>query len=142
MDSQDQIIEALLARGIKQGEIARVLNVAPPNANRLFNPVGKTGKPRRLTYDEGVALIKAFGLDQANDDAPIAPMTVPVARLAVQYVAQQLGVRIDPDDQRVEDLALDIQAYSELAAASQIGDNLDEARGWLRGRGSRRSGTP
>ncbi len=139
MDKQEALMIALRERGVKQEEIARVLGIAQANVSKLYNSVSKTGKPRKLSYDEGVALINAFGLDPQNDSAPIEPMSVPVARLAVQYVAQQLGVRIDPDDQRVEDLARDIQAYSELAAASQIGDNLDEARGWLRGRGSRRS---
>jgi transcriptional regulator with XRE-family HTH domain len=137
--SQDEILTELLARGITQVQIAEALGIARPNANKLFNPAAKTGKKRVLSYDEGVTLIEKFELDRP-DDAPVEPMAVPVARLAVQYVAQQLGVKIDPDDERVEDLAQDIRAYSEFVAAAQIGENPDRAQGWLDGRRSRLPG--
>jgi DNA-binding transcriptional regulator LsrR (DeoR family) len=133
---QSDILAELTARGINQGQIAEALGIARPNANKLFNPATKTGKTRTLTYDEGVTLIERFNLDQP-DDVPVEPMAVPAARLAVQYVAQQLGVRIDPDDERVEDLAQDIRAYSEFVAAARIGENQDRAQGWLDGRRSR-----
>lgn len=141
MDTSEMILSALKARNVTHERIAAVLGVATKNATRLFNPDPKTGKPRKLSYDEGMALINAFGLQDDADDG-IEPMSLPVARLAVQYVAQQLGVKIDPDDERVEDLALDIQAYSEFAASSQIGENPDRAEGWLDGRRSRTPARP
>ena len=133
---QSDILAELIVRGITQGEIADALGIARPNANKLFKPAAKTGKTRTLTYDEGVMLIERFGLDRP-EPAPVEPMAVPVARLAVQYVAQQLGVKIDPDDERVEDLAQDIRAYSEFVASAQVGENRDKAQGWLDGRRSR-----
>jgi|UPI0004DFBD82 hypothetical protein len=137
MDTSEKILAALRERNVTHARIASVLNVTTNNATRLYNPDPKTGKTRKLSFDEGMALISAFDLDNQDEDRPIEPMSLPVARLAVQYIAQQLGVRIDPDDERVEDLALDIRAYSEFAASSQIGENLDRAEGWLDGRRSR-----
>lgn len=137
MDTSEKILAALRERNVTHARIASVLNVTTNNATRLYNPDPKTGKTRKLSFDEGMALITAFDLDNQDEDRPIEPMSLPVARLAVQYIAQQLGVRIDPDDERVEDLALDIRAYSEFAASSQIGENLDRAEGWLDGRRSR-----
>lgn len=147
MLSQEDILSQLSARGITQGDIGAALGINRTNANKLFNPVAKTGKTRSLTWDEGVALIETFGLDRseetaepgeldASDDTPPALMGVQAARLVVQYVAQQLGVKIDPDDGRVEDLAQDIRAYSEFVASAQVGENPDRAQGWLDGRRS------
>jgi hypothetical protein len=140
MRDAEEILEALKQRGVKQERIAEVLGIARPNVTRLYAPDPRTGKKRTLSYDEGQTLIETFGLDQDDDGQSVEPMSVPVARLAVQYVAQQLGVKIDPDDARVEDLAQDIRAYSEFAASSQIGENLDRAEGWLDGRRSRAPG--
>ena len=136
---QADILTELAARGIKQGEIADALGITRPNANKLFKPAAKTGKTRSLTFDEGVTLIERFGLDKP-DDSPVEAMGVRAARLVVQYVAQQLGVKIDPDDGRVEDLAQDIRAYSEFVATAHVGDNQDRAQGWLDGRRSRSLG--
>ena len=138
--SAQDILDRLKAAGITHERIARVLGVSTPNATRLYNPDPKTGKCRKLGYDEGVSLVVEFGLEDSHDETPIEPMAVPVARLAVQYVAQQLGAKIDPDDERVEDLAQDIRAYSEFVAAAQIGDNQERAQGWLDGRRSRTLG--
>jgi len=62
MDSAAEILAALREKGVKQAEIARVLNIAQPNAATLYTPA-KNGKLRKLAYDEGLALIKAFDLD-------------------------------------------------------------------------------
>lgn len=63
MDSADEILAALKAQGVKQGDIAKVLGVAQPNVSALYNPVKRTGKTRELSYDEGVKLVRAFNLD-------------------------------------------------------------------------------
>lgn len=68
MDSSQEILDALKGKGITQAAIASVLGVAQPNVSTLFNPVKRTGKPRDLSYDEGVKLIRAFAL--ADGEAP------------------------------------------------------------------------
>jgi transcriptional regulator with XRE-family HTH domain len=52
------------ARKITQKQVADVLGVQQPNVSTLFNPVKKTGKPRDLGFDEGVALIEKFDLGE------------------------------------------------------------------------------
>ena len=79
----------LKARGVTQAEIARVLGVAQPNVATLYNPA-KTGRLRKLGYDEAVALIAAFGLEADGSDAgarahaapPPAPAPISAAALA------------------------------------------------------------
>lgn len=75
MQSAAQILDALKQRKITQTAIAKVLGINQPNVNTLWNPA-KNGKLRKLTYDEGVALIAAFGLD---DEPAEQPASVPSA---------------------------------------------------------------
>ncbi|AHE52379.1 hypothetical protein [Sphingomonas sanxanigenens] len=93
MQSAQEILALLKARGVTQAEIARVLGVAQPNVATLYNPA-KTGRRRKLGYDEAVALIAAFDLDAAGDGAaegaaagartspPPAPAPISAAALA------------------------------------------------------------
>lgn len=72
MRTSREILDELKARGITQGEIAEVLRVKQPNVATLYNP-GKNGKPRRLGYDEAIALIDKFGLDADEAGEPKPP---------------------------------------------------------------------
>jgi hypothetical protein len=141
MWSSASILETLIERGVTQGQIADVLGIATSGGNRLFKPAAKTGKPRKLTYDEGVLLIERFGLEDGAIDTAEA-ISLPTARLAVQYVSQQLGVQLDPDDERVGNLAQDILALSEFVATSRSGEAEAGARGFLRGLQSRAPARP
>ncbi|MDH4746651.1 XRE family transcriptional regulator [Sphingomonas sp. CBMAI 2297] len=66
MQTASEILAALKrrldSREITQQDVADVLGVKQPNVSTLFNPVKRTGKPRALTYDEGVALVREFNL--------------------------------------------------------------------------------
>lgn len=95
MKSAHDILALLKARGVTQAEIARVLGVAQPNVATLYNPA-KTGRLRKLGYDEAVALIAAFGLerDAADADAPHAQAPPaappPISAAALALVLQAL----------------------------------------------------
>ena len=71
MESTAEIRAALKAKldakEIKQGDIAEVLHIAQPNVSTLFNP-GKNGKLRGIDFDEGMRLIRRFGLDDAGGE--------------------------------------------------------------------------
>ncbi len=77
VDSASQILAALREKGVTQAEIARVLNIAQPNAATLYTP-GKNGKLRELKYDEGMALIQAFDLDMQAYQTPSAASLEPI----------------------------------------------------------------
>ncbi|MGF7146470.1 transcriptional regulator with XRE-family HTH domain [Sphingomonas zeicaulis] len=85
----------LKARGVTQAEIARVLGVAQPNVATLYNPA-KTGRLRKLGYDEAMALIAAFDLGEDADGAGEAarlsppPAPAPISAAALAPVLQAL----------------------------------------------------
>lgn len=71
MHSTREILDALKARGVQQTKIAEVLGIAQSNVSTLFNPTKRTGKPRDLSYDEGVKLIREFSLTVEDEgEAP------------------------------------------------------------------------
>ena len=95
MRSAQDILALLKARGVTQAEIARVLGVAQPNVATLYNPA-KTGRLRKLGYDEAVALIAAFGLEADAADArdgrgqAATPPAPPISAAALAPVLQAL----------------------------------------------------
>jgi hypothetical protein len=132
MRSADDLLEALKAKGVTHAAIAKVLGVTTNNATMLYNPAKKTGKPRRLTYDEAVKLVEAFDLEeQSASDAVLPPLSVPVARLVVLYALSKAGV--DPDPHAVEELARDIQAFSQFAAQPRMRDSESLVEGFFAG---------
>lgn len=62
MDTQAEILAALRDKGVTQKQIAQVLHINQPNAATLYTP-GKNGKLRKLSYDEGITLIREFELE-------------------------------------------------------------------------------
>jgi hypothetical protein len=135
VDSAEQILAELKRRGITHAEIAKVLGVNTTNATMLYNPSKKTGKPRRMTYDEGVQLVKKFGLKpEPETEAPgLVPLSLPVARLVVQYVASRLGQSAPQADELVEDTALDVQAFSEFASQPHLRESASHVEGFFQG---------
>lgn len=135
MDSADQILAELKRRGITHAQIAKVLGVNTTNATMLYNPSAKTGKPRRMTYDEGVLLINKFGLKpEPEAEAPgVLALSLPVARLVVQYVASQLGHAAPQADELVEETALDVQAFSAFASQPHLRESASHVEGFFQG---------
>jgi hypothetical protein len=133
MDSADQILAKLKQRGVTHAQIAGVLGVATANATKLYNAAGKTGKPRRLTYDEAVLLIKKFDLNPATESDEVGPLSLPVARLVVQYVASRLCQSQPVDESLVEDTARDVQAFSAFASRPHLRESESHVEGFFQG---------
>ena len=133
MDSADQILAELKRRGVTHAQIAKVLGVNTTNATMLYNPSAKTGKPRRMTYDEGVMLIDQFGLKPETDEPRVLPLSLPVARLVVQYVASRLGNGDRQTDELVEDTAQDVQAFSAFASQPHLRESESHVEGFFQG---------
>ena len=114
MRSARDILAMLEDRGITRAQIASVLGISATNATKLYNDA-KNGKPRKLAYDEGVALIEAFGLD---DDAD-APPSVSVDRLVLAISA---ALQNPPPGGWTADDAQSIAEVSARVAALDPGD--------------------
>jgi hypothetical protein len=140
VETAADILAKLKERGVKHAEIAKVLGVATPNATKLYNPAAKTGKPRSLGYDEAMLLIRHFSLEEPVTATKAIPLSLPVARLVVQYVASRLGVPSTTDDALVEDIAQDVQAFSEFASERPLRESESQVQGFflgLRAQGNR-----
>lgn len=133
VDSADEILAELKRRNVTHAQIAAALGVATTNATKLYNPASKTGKPRRMTYDEGAMLIKAFALDAEGEPLRLAPLSLPVARLVVLYVASQLHMAEPVDDHIVEETARDVQAFSEFATQPHLRESESHVDGFFQG---------
>lgn len=125
MDSSEEILAALKAQGVKQGEIAKVLGVAQPNVSALYNPVKRTGKTRELSYDEGVKLVRAFNLDAGlpplNEDgiASILNALLPLAPDEMsEKSAKALSQALIYGLERLQSLSANEASTRSLALAS------------------------
>lgn len=65
------------AKEITQKDIGAALGIQQPNVATLFIP-GKNGKLRGIDYDEGVRLIRRFGLDDRAPDNSAIHLSEPV----------------------------------------------------------------
>lgn len=90
------------AREITQKEIGNTLGIQQPNVATLFSP-GKNGKLRGIDFDEGVKLIRRFGLDE-----DVATPALPNENVLTSAFATLLeSVGIPPyEDERAHKLAL------------------------------------
>lgn len=120
-----ELLERLDARKIVRAEIARVINVAPARVTEMFKGA------RAIKLDEAKRLVEHYGLDE---DDPITALSEPVSRLLVLHVARALKAHVSPEDQRVEELAQDLRAFSRFASDRQDEVSSDMASGFLRGR--------
>ena len=124
------ILEILRTRKITQQQIADVLGITQPNANRLYAKV----KPRGLYHDEALTLIERFELQEPPvPPAASAALNERVAELFVFHVADRLGLKLDRQDERVPDIALDLKALAQLVADPQVSGSLEKIEGFLQG---------
>lgn len=128
MRSTSDILAALKDKGVTHERIGVVLGITTPNATKLYNPASKTGKPRKLSYDEGLKLIEEFGLSEAP--ANLEPLSEPVARLVVLHVANVLGA--SPSADVLDELAQDVAAFSEFVADPHARQSAEQVTGFLR----------
>lgn len=112
----DGLLALLEERGVRNVEIAKALGLPDSRVPEIKR------KERALKLDEAVKLVRAFELEQALQAPPLPPA---VTRLIVRYIAQELG--ISPDDNRLEELAEDLRAFSEFVADPKVRRSLDAA---------------
>ena len=122
-----QLLAALEAGGVAQADMARVLRLPSSRISEMY-----AGK-RQIKLDEAKRLVEAFGLEGASAAPPINEQT---ARLLVLHVANRLQVRLSPEDDLVQDLARDFQAFSKFARAHLPSPSPEATSGFLEGRSS------
>lgn len=127
-----ELLAALEAKGVRNAEMERALGLPSSRVTEIRwatpgrePPPGK--KPRELTYDEGVKLARAFGLEQAPAEHPLPE---PMLQLAVRWIAGKLSS--DPTDEQVEAAAKVLRAFARQAADPKILQTLDAAEGFFR----------
>ena len=120
-------LRALLRqRKIKGGEVATVLGVTKAVVSRIYS-----GK-RPLKLDEARRLIEHFKLTETSPGS-LSPLTLPVSRLLILYLGNRLGVKIDPDDPRLAELAQDFRSFSIFALDPRLGESTEAVEGFLQG---------
>jgi hypothetical protein len=118
-----EIFAMLDARGVRNIEVARALDVNPSRITEL-----RKGE-RLLKLDEAIKLVDLFGLER---DQAVAPLPAPILRLLVQYVAMVLGVPQERTQARLAELTEDLRAFAELVADPKVRRSVDAAEGFFR----------
>ncbi len=104
------------ARGISNSDVARALKVSPSRITEL-----RKGE-RALKLDEAVKLVQAFGLEPAQQ---AAPLPASILRLLVRYIAERLGAHLEAD--QLGELTEDLRAFAVFVADPKIRENLAAA---------------
>ena len=126
MLSTAQLLKVLEDKQISQRAIADALGIAPPRVSELY-----AGR-RHLRLDEAKKLVERFGVPESAAPS-LSPLSLPVARLLILHAAQNLGMALDPEDPRIEELAKDYRAFSAFAADPRVRESADAAGGFLQG---------
>lgn len=128
----DELLARLRAKNPKNVEVARVLGLPDSRIPEIYR------KGRKLTLDEGAKLVRAFGLEPSPE---AVPLPAPILRLAVRYMASELGRSLDEDDRQLEELIADIQAFSEFVADPKVRRSIEAAEGFFQAMRLRRRST-
>lgn len=118
----DELLARLKEKGVRNIEIARVLGLPDSRVPEIRR------KDRRLTLDEGAKLVRAFGLEPSPE---AMPLPAPILRLAVRYLAAELGRSPEEDQRQLEELIADIQAFSEFVADPKVRRSVEAAEGFF-----------
>lgn len=129
----DELLDRLKDKGVRNVDIARVLGLPDSRVPEIRD------KRRALKLDEGAKLVRAFGLEPSPE---AAPLPAPILRLAVRYLAAELGHSAEEDDRRLEELIADIQAFSEFAADPKVRRSIEAAEGFFQAMRLRRRARP
>jgi hypothetical protein len=128
----DELLARLKDKGVKNIEIARVLGLPDSRIPEIYR------KDRALKLDEGAKLVRAFGLEPSPE---AVPLPAPILRLAVRYLAAELGHSPEEDDRQLEELLADIQAFSEFVSDPKVRRSIEAAEGFFQAMRLRRRGS-
>lgn len=125
----DELLARLDQKKIRNIDIARALGLPDSRVPEIRR------KERALKLDEGAKLVRAFGLEPALTGVPLPP---PILRLAIQYVALELGVPLEANQSQLEELTEDLRAFSEFAVDPNVRRSVDAAEGFFQAMRRRR----
>lgn len=112
-----ELLDRLEKAGIKNAAIARALNVAPSRVTEL-----KKGE-RAIKLDEAAKLVAQFQLESPQAPQKVAPLSAPVCRLIVRWVAERLDCEAGED--RLQAIAEDVRAFAEYVADPRVRGSID-----------------
>lgn len=110
-----ELLERIDARGIRNADIARVLDITPSRVTEI-----KKGE-RRLQLDEAAKLDRVFGLEPGPQ-----PLPPSVVRLVVRYIANELASET-ASPSRLEEIAEDVRAFGEFVADPKVRGSVEAA---------------
>lgn len=119
----DELLLRLKERGVRNVDIARVLGLPDSRVPEIRD------RRRALKYDEGVKLVRAFGLEPGREVEPLPPSII---RLSIQYVARRLGVPEARMQPQLDDLTEDLRAFSLFVAEPKVRRSIAMAEGFFR----------
>lgn len=115
-----QLLTKLDERGIKNADVARVLDVSPSRITELRKGEWK------LSLDHAAKIVEHFGL--VSEPAPrVPPLPAPVSRLIVQYIADELGVSLEQRAEQLQELSQDVRAFSEFVSDRANRESVEAA---------------
>jgi hypothetical protein len=114
----DELLSRLDAKGIRNVEIARVLNLPDSRIPEIRR------KDRALKLDEAAKLVREFALERDS-----TPLPNSIMRLFVQYMADQLGARLESD--QLEELMQDVRVFSAFVADPKVRRSVEAAEGFF-----------
>lgn len=115
-----ELLARLEQRGVRNIDIANALGLPDSRVPEIRK------KTRALKLDEAVKLVRAFGLEQGQE---AAPLPLPIVRLAVLHIARRLGVSLR--EEQIADLAADLRAFSQFAADPRVRGSVEAAEGFF-----------
>jgi hypothetical protein len=116
----DELLGRLKARGVRNIEIARVLDLPDSRIPEIRD------KRRALKLDEAVKLVRAFALESSQE---ADPLPTPILRLLVRYIGERLGARAE--NGRLSELTEDVRAFAEFVADPKVRSNLVAAEAFF-----------
>jgi hypothetical protein len=123
----DELLAKLKAKGVRNIEIARVLQLPDSRIPEIRN------KRRALKLDEGAKLARAFGLEQD----PVAQALPPsVMRLALRHIARKLAAPLS--DPLLEDLTEDLRAFFEFVSDPKVRRSVEASEAFFQALALRR----
>lgn len=119
-----EILDALEAKGVRNSDIARALNIGPSRVTEI-----KAGA-RNLKHEEAVKLVETFDLEPASSQQ-VAPLPASIMRLIALHIATALKVPEPPDSPVMQELVADLAAFSRFVADPQVRESITAAESFF-----------
>jgi hypothetical protein len=125
----DELLARLDEKKVRNIDIARALGLPDSRVPEIRR------KERALKLDEGAKLVRAFELEPSPTGVSLQPAMI---RLAIQYIALELGVPPEANQSQIEELTEDLRAFSEFVSDPKVRRSVDAAEGFFQAMRRRR----